>query len=485
MQYKCNSELYPFQRDTVERAKQFDGRCILALQMGLGKTLVALTYIIETESYPAIIVCPASLKYNWAEELWKHYNKRGIILYGTDPKKYGTLRLSNESVFIINYDILHGWLPELRRIHPSIVVFDECHYAKSLSARRTKACAELAMCTDKMLALSGTPMTSNPMELYPILNMIFKGHIVSRWKFMQRYTKYFDGHYGIKIYGTRNERELNTFLNNRCMIRYRTEDVLKDLPPFIRQTTLLEMTPSQKKEYEKLQNNFGLWLMERYPDRRVPRSDYAQLLSQFGYMKRTVAEWKIPAIIEQIQMFLDGNDGKLIVFGIHRKILDAIWDEFSKKNTKKSQLIVRIDGSTPLQVRSTSVHNFQTNPNTRLFLGQLVAAGTGLTLTASHHSLFTEVDFLPANHTQAEARNRRIGTTASGIVYNYILVKDSIEELVCNKLFEKQRAIDSIIDGKNESTSSFNLVRDLMRAQLNKFNVSFQGESDENKEKNG
>ncbi len=434
-------------------------------------TMCAITYIMETQSYPAIIVCPASLKYNWQQEFFKHYGKRSTILSGTDPDKYGELRLSAEQVFIINYDILYAWLPKLKAINPAVVVLDECHYVKSTTTRRTKACAELCMCADKMLALSGTPMTGTPMELYSILNMLLKGHIVSKWQFMNRYTTWYKSKFGIKINGTQNEEELNTFLKNRCMIRYKTEEVLKDLPPFNRQTTLLEMTKSQKAEYETLKNSFAEWMRRRYPDRRVPRSDYAQLLTQFGYMKRVVAEWKIPAIIEQIETFLNGNDGKLIIFGIHRKILDAVWKEFSTKNTKRTPLIVRLDGSTPMTERNEAVQEFQNNPRTRLFLGQLVAAGVGLTLTASHHTLFTEVDFVPSNHTQAEARNRRIGSEADFIHYNYLLMKDSIEELVCDKLFDKQQAIDRVIDGQEGTGSTFNLVSDLLRAEFSKFTI--------------
>ena len=477
MEYKCKTELFPYQRDTIERTKQFNGRCMLALEMGAGKSICAISYIIETASYPAIVVCPASLKYNWANEFVKHYGKRVTILSGTDPQKYGSLRLSGEQVFVINYDVLDAWVSVLKKLYPKILVLDECQYAKSTTSKRTKACAELAMVTDKLLALSGTPMTNNPVELYPILNMLFKGHIVSKWQFMNRYTNWHRTRYGIKIKSPRNEYELNTFLNNRCMIRYKTEEILKDLPPFIRQTTLLEMTDAQKNEYARLQESFSDWLVTKYPNRRVPRSDYAELLTRFGYMKRTVAEWKIPAIIEQIHMFLDGNEGKLIVFGIHKKILEAIWKEFSKKNNSKSApLIVRLDGSSSDRNRYDAVNDFQTKPNTRIFLGQLKAAGVGLTLTASNHTLFSEVDFVPSNHTQAEARNRRIGTAAHCIHYNYILMRDSIEESVCSMLFNKQQAIDRVIDGKQTTGSSFNLVSDLLRAQISKFGGKFEGD---------
>ena len=449
------STLYPFQRESVERAKGFGGRCLLALEQGLGKSLVAATYIMETKSFPAIVVCPASLKYNWAQEFHKHFNKRVQILSGTSPQKFGPLSRAGEKIFVINYDILHAWVPVLQALQPKILVLDESQMVKNSSARRTKACAQLAFQADKFLALSGTPMAGSPLELYTTLNMIFKGHIVSKWQFMNRYTSWYKGRFGVKITGPKNEPELNAFLNHRCMVRHKVEDVLPDLPPFVRQTTLLELSPSQRREYERLQHSFVQWLQERYPDRNVPRSDFAAVLSQFGYMKRQVAEWKLPSILEHIQNFIDGNDGKLLIFGIHKKILEPIWAAFAKQNKKSSPFIVSLDGETPALARHEAVHQFQTNPHTRLFLGQMIAAGVGLPLTASHNSLFTELDFSSTNHMQAEARNRRIGTTASFVHYNYLLMKDTIEEAVCAMLFRKQRAIDAIVDGKADSVGSF------------------------------
>ncbi len=473
-EYKLQSTLYPFQKDSVERVKELGGRCLLALEMGCGKSIIAINYIMETRSFPAIIVCPASLKYNWAQEFYKHYKKRVIILSGTDPKKYGPLACSGDKVFVINYDILHAWVPVLKLIHPEILVLDESQMIKTAGTRRTQACAFLAFQTPKFLALTGTPMAGNPLELYTTLNMIFKGHVVSKFEFMNRYTYWYKGRFGIKVKGPKNEHELNTFLRNRCMIRYKTEDVLPDLPPFVRQTTLLEMTATQKREYEKLQQEFAAWLKERYPQRRVPFSDHAAVMAQFGYMKRRVAEWKIPAIIESIQNFLDGDSGKLIVFGLHKRIMKPIWDTFSKQNKTNKPFIVMLDGETPELQRHEAVHQFQNNPATRLFLGQIQAAGVGLTLTAANHSLFAELDFSPITHEQAERRNLRIGTTASFVHYNYLIMRDSIEEYVASILFKKSQTIAQVIDGKavaeqKDSGDSFNLVSDLLRAQFNKF----------------
>ena len=476
MVVSAKTQLYPFQRDTVERAKGFDGRCLLALQQGAGKTVCAITYAMETCSFPAVIVCPASLKYNWANEFQKHYGKETVILSGTKPEKCRLLTTEGNPVYIINYDILHAWVPALLRLKPKLVVLDESQMAKHLEARRTKACVAMAYNSDRFLALSGTPMAGNPMELYPVLNMIFKGHFVSYYKFRDMYTKWFDGPYGVCITGPKNERALNEFLTNRCMIRYRVEDVLPGLPPFVRQTTLLDMTSTQRREYATMQDEFGRWLREKYPGRRIAPDASTAILAKLGYMKRQVATWKIPAIIEHVDNFIQNNDGKLIVFGLHRAILDSIWSKFQSRNKKNHPFMVRIDGSTPAERRNSAVQSFQNDPKTRVFLAQMIAAGTGLTLTASNHSLFSEVDFLPVTHTQAEARNRRIGSEASFIHYNYILMKDTIEEHVCNRLFERQRAIDTIVDGMgDDDAGSFNLVMDFISARFGDFEQTTGG----------
>jgi SWI/SNF-related matrix-associated actin-dependent regulator 1 of chromatin subfamily A len=129
------------------------------------------------------------MKYNWANELYKFYGKRAVILGGTDPKKFGLLTRSGDKVFIINYDVVDKWLHVLKVIDPEMLILDESQYIKTSTTKRTKACAELAYQARKFLALSGTPMMNSPIELYTTLNMIFKVRICSKWQFMNRYPK--------------------------------------------------------------------------------------------------------------------------------------------------------------------------------------------------------------------------------------------------------------------------------------------------------
>ena len=459
--YTAQTKLYPFQRASVERAKKLHGgRCFLAHEQGLGKTLMAITLIIETNSFPAVVVCPASLKNVWAAEFQRHYGKEVTVLNGRKPQD--PLPKDGDRVYILNYDIVSAWEQKLLELAPKVLILDECQKVKHRTTKWTKSCDALARASERFLALSGTPMTGNPADLYTTLSMIAKGRIINRREFMNRYTRWYTDHFGNeRVVGTKNAEELHNALRDYYMIRYKIDDVIKDLPPYVRQTTFIEMTREQRAEYQKMRDDFTRWLAEHYPNRRIPRSDMALVLSRLSAMRVRVAEWKVPLIKEAIDNFLESNDGKIIVFGLHHKLLDPLTDCYKTHGEPGKPLLVRLDGKTPQKKRAEAVDAFQ-NGSARVFLGQMNAAGLGLTLTAARHSLFAELDYLPTNHLQAESRTRRIGSEGSFIQYNYLVMKDTLEEAVAQRLFARQKAINRVIDGKNEEedakTDNFNVL---------------------------
>ena len=448
--YKAQTKLYPFQRESVERAKKLNGgRCFLAHEQGLGKTLMAITFTIETDSFPAVVVCPGTLKSVWAREFQRHYGKEVTVLNGRRPPQ-APLPKDGDRVYVLNYDIVCAWKEKLLELEPKVLILDECQKVKRHTTKWTKVCAELADASERFLALSGTPMTNNPADLYPTLSMIAKGHIISRWNYMCRYTRWYTDRYGNeRVTGTKNEEELHRALRDYYMIRYKIDDVIKDLPPYVRQTTFIEMTGEQRAEYLKMKADFLRWLAEHYPDRRIPRCDIALVLSRLSAMRMRVAEWKVPFIKETLDNFLDSNEGKIIVFALHHKLLDPLTDCFKNSGKPNKPLLVRLDGKTPQKKRAEAVDAFQNGP-ARVFLGQMNTAGLGLTLTAARHSLFAELDYLPTSHLQAESRTRRIGSEGSYIQYNYLVMKDTLDEAVAQRLFARQKAINQVIDGSSE-----------------------------------
>ncbi len=167
------TKLYPYQKRGVLRIERFGGRVLLSDAMGLGKTIQALTWLKRfrkrRKTLPAIVVCPASLKWNWEIETLKHIGVQADILEGVNPPK----RFRPQSkLIILNYDILKAWLPVLKSWDPQTVVLDECHYAQNRSTQRSKAARNLCESVPYVLALSGTPLTNRPAELWSVLNLI-------------------------------------------------------------------------------------------------------------------------------------------------------------------------------------------------------------------------------------------------------------------------------------------------------------------------
>jgi SWI/SNF-related matrix-associated actin-dependent regulator 1 of chromatin subfamily A len=319
----------------------------------------------------------------------------------------------------------------------------------------------LAKIVPHFIGISGTPMTNHPLELYPVLNMILgdKG-IESRREFSDRYSKIVSTRAGFQYKGTRRLPELHRRLLKTCMIRRLTEDVLPDLPDKTRQTIPVTLPDANMREYREMNVAFGDWYKEKFPDKKL-RKHAMLVLTKLGYMKRAVAEWKLPFIYDWIDSFFDQSEEKLVVFGLHRRILDGIVQRYVSRGTKQNPFVVKIDGEIDMRTRQTAVDLFQTNKDTKLFVGQMRAAGVGITLTAAHHALFAECDFVPAVHAQAEDRLRRL-TQKNHVLCTYLVANNTIEFHVCDILQQKQVTFQTVMDGGRQ-VDNFNMVQELLK----------------------
>jgi SNF2 family DNA or RNA helicase len=463
------------QLDGITAIEQFDGRALIADEQGVGKSLTALGYIFKHNLFPAVIVTPASLKLNWVGEIKQHFPNKDSstikVLSGTKPTGLSIGEQSPERgwIYIINYDIMTHWEKVFTAMNPKIIVCDESAALKNPSAKRTKTMLRLAHHCDKFLAMTGTPLQNNPLELYPTIHMIFKGNCMKYHEFRSRYCIMQERQFGRRralIYlGPRNTVELHNLLKAKCMLRRKANEVLT-LPPYTRSTLVYEMTSAQRKEYESMENDFINWLTGTYPDRNVPRSEFAAILTQCGYLKRECAKWKIPSALDWIDTFLENNpDKKLLIFAIHKAMIASVVEHYTKKRVG----IVSITGETKMENRQLAVDRIQNDPKTRLFIGNIHAAGTGLTMTRAAYTLFLELDFVPANHFQAERRNYRLGQEERVFWYYYV-VKSSIEEKICRILTSKDNTNEQIIEGNFEAhASTFNLLKEIMPEKFKGF----------------
>lgn len=428
---------FPYQARGVRRMTKFGGRALLADEMGLGKSLQALRFYLENKAIcsPCVVICPASLKYNWERECMKHIGVRAEVCEGrslTVPK----LKLKHR-VLIINYDILSAWLPYLLELDPQLIILDECHYIKNRGAQRTKNVRKLCYYCPHIIAISGTPLTNRPSELWPVLNVLLPDHYKSFMSFAWKYCKPRRKPWGWEFKGATNLKELHTELRSVCMIRRLKSQVLKDLPSKIR--CVVRLPIEDRKQYKMAEKDFVRWLAKNKPT-KANKAARAQALVRVGYLRRLAAELKMKSVLTWVQDFFSASEGKLVVMGVHKSILKQIKEAYPKNKS------VLVNGEVVGRKRQEAVDIFQTKPLTRLFIGNIAAAGVGLNLTAASCMAFCELPWTPAELNQGEDRLHRIGQTSSVTCY-YLIAEGTIEEDQCKILQKKQQVLESVLDG--------------------------------------
>lgn len=426
---------YPFQERGIRRISKFRGRVLLADEMGLGKSLQSLVWARDNGAFPAIIVCPASLKYNWEHEVNIHINMEAQVLEGkTPPRRRGFLR--RQQIVIINYDILGAWLPYLLDMDPELVIGDEIHYCKNGRAQRTKNMRQLCKRIPNVIAISGTPLTNRPAELWTILNMVRPDLYPSFLPFACRHCKPRRTPWGWEYKGAERLDELHTNLKNTMMIRRRKSQVLKDLPPMSENVVLLPI--KNRREYDSALHNFLGWLATKSKV-KAQRAAAAERLVKVGYLKRLAAELKLDSVCEWVDSFLESSSEKLVLFGIHKQFLSTLRQRY------KSQSVL-IDGSVTGKDRHRKVRLFNNKKRVRILFGNMQAAGVGLNLTASRTVALAELGWTPGEHNQAKDRVHRIGQTRAATCY-YLIAKGTIEEDLYKLTKKKQETLDEVLDG--------------------------------------
>lgn len=449
-----HSVLKPFQKEGVRAIRALNFRALLADEQGLGKTIQALFVLFKRPDLrPAFIIAPASLKYNWQAEAKLHFNQHIEVLEG---RKASAKRIDPEGIYVLNYEIAFAWREVIRYRQAKAVIFDEAHKIKNPETQQSRAVLHISKTVKMALALSGTPMTNRPIELWPTLNVVRPDLFPSREKFAWRYCKPVYTRWGWQYTGATRMKELNTILKENLMIRRLKEDVLPELPA--KQRRVIPFRLSSYKEYNRAQNQFLEWLKNIDPV-KAKRAKKSQGLTKVGYLLRLVSELKRQWVVSWIRDFLEDGDSKLVTFTCHTAVVDTLLKEFKNE-------VVYIDGRvTRPQERQKAVRLFQTNPTKRLFVGNVHAAGTGLTLTASSHVAFLDLPHTPGDLAQAEDRVHRIGQK-NKVTIHYLITLDTMEEKLCSIIQSKSKVLSAIMDS-GESAQDIDIYSELITSLKN------------------
>lgn len=432
--------LFPFQIAGVRFLEARNGRAVIADDMGLGKTIQAIGYLaLHPELRPALIVSPASVKRNWGNEIkkWMNLPEKIAFLEGRTP----SAALPEASIYIIGWDVLANWTPVLETAGIRVMVADEAHYAKNMKSQRSRAFLQLAAKIERVIPMTGTPVTNRPAELFPLLTAVDSQRWSSWFKFAKLYCNARYNGWGWDFSGASNLEELHRVIKP-YVLRRNKRDVLTDLPQKIRASVVMEFDPAVRTRYNRAIQDAR---------ERIPKASQAEKLTLIEYTKQAAVAAKLPAAIEWIENFIESGE-KLIIFAIHRDVIAALAERFSGR-------CVVMTGDTPQNKRQELVDQFQTDENIRLFIGNIRAAGVGITLTAASNVAFLEFPWTPGDIIQAEDRCHRIGQTESVTAW-YLIAEGTIDEDIVDLLNEKAKIIDAIQDGKPVS-GEFGILDDL------------------------
>ena len=440
--------LFPFQRTGVAFVESRNGRALIADEMGLGKTAQAISWLrLHPELRPVVVVCPASIKINWEREfrMWGMKDEKIQIISG---KKNGYDLVGQ--IIIINYDILTSWLEPLVAYNPKVVIMDECHYARNSSALRTKAAKRLAKKISHVIALSGTPIVNRPIEFFNSINMIRPDVFPSFWRYAQEFCGAKWNGFGWDFTGATNTDKLHRLLTETIMVRRRKQDVLTDLPAKIHSVVPFEI--DNREEYKRASGNIIAWILQNEGKEKADKASQAEVLVEFEKLKQLAVQGKMEAIKEWVEDFLESGE-KLVVFATHTATLNALQTLFPKVS-------VRLDGSTNQKSRQEAVDRFQTDEKIRLFLGNVKAAGVGITLTAASNVAFVELPWTPGDFEQAADRLHRIGQKDTVNVWT-LVAQDTVEEDIAIIIGGKQKVLAAILDGRevNQDTVLSELIK--------------------------
>lgn len=423
--------LEPFQRAGVRYALR-QRRTFLADEQGLGKTIQALAAIEADEAFPAVVVCPASLKLNWDREARKWLPHRSVaVLNGRHDRGWGAA--AGAEVVILNYDILDAHLARLSSRGIRAGVFDESHYAKEPRAKRTKAALALADAVAPeglRLALTGTPILNRPKEL------------VAQLRLIDRLDDFGSGARLSRRFSRAEQRErLHWHLRAHGYVRRLKCDVLSQLPA--KRHVTVPVPLDNDTEYRLAERDVIAWLRSlpldlRTLEAKVANALRSEQLARLNYLRRLAARGKVRTALAWIEEFLHSGEA-LVVFAQHREIQRALCERFAGA--------AHILGDDSLPAREDAVTAFQAADGPQLVVCSLQAASQGLTLTRASNVAFLELDWTPARLEQAEDRCHRMGQRDAVTVYS-LLAADTIDETMAKLLAHKRGIIAAVTDGR-------------------------------------
>ncbi len=444
------TELRPYQLDGIAFAVS-RGRSILADDMGLGKTLqgigVAELLVREARISKVLIICPASLKAQWRQEIRDFSERDGQLVLGSARER--AEQYDNECLFTIcNYEQILRDIKAIEEVSWDLIILDEAQRIKNWETKTSRTIKELD--SRYALVLTGTPLENRLEELYNIVSFVDNQHIGPAYQFLNKHRIVDEKG---KVLGYKNLEELRRLLSALLLRRTRAE-VLSELPP--RQTEVIKIPPTEEQlDIDAGQRNIiSTILGKKYvTEMDLLRLQKALLVARMAADGTFLVDKQTPHYSSKLDTLREllpdllEEERKIIVFSEWTTMLDLIEQEAIPAGTG----FVRLDGSVPQKKRASLVKQFSENAECRLIL-MTNAGATGLNLQAADTVLNIDLPWNPALLEQRIGRAHRMGQTRPVQVY-LLVTADTIEDKMLITLGAKKELFQETLESGAEEDS--------------------------------
>lgn len=457
-----NAELRPYQKDGFKWINEitdlgFGG--VLADDMGLGKTLQIIAFLLSQKKSKSIVVVPTSVIYNWMDEFEKFAPSIRVgLVHGSKSKRDKVLRDFKRGLGIKveeenlkeksyeKYDVLlttYGTLKNDEKAYENLS-FDYCIIDEAQNIKNPAAQATLSVKNIKSrcnIALTGTPIENNLMELWSIFDFVMPGYLFTKERFRERF-----------ILDESNLSELKSLITPFILRRLK-EDVLSELPEKLEKKYLVEMKGKQKQLYSFYVKAIKNQLNENKSSEKSGRDK----INLFDYLTKLREICLDPSlvvpdytggsskltVVKEIVKDASESGKKILLFSQFTSVLQKIEEDFKKEDIS----YLYLDGGTSAKDRVERVKKFNEDSNIKVFLISLKAGGVGLNLTSASMVIHFDPWWNPAVEDQATDRAHRFGQENKVEVIK-LVAKDTIEEKIVLMQEDKRELIQSLMDGK-------------------------------------
>jgi len=442
-------KLFDYQKEGVIFSL-FKSSNIIADEMGLGKTIQAITTaVLKKEIYNlnrTFIICPASLKHQWKQEIEKFCYEKAEIIEGNRDERRKIYNKSDAFFLIANYEAVMRDITTIYNDPPDMIILDEAQRIKNYDTKTSHAVK--AIPRKHALVITGTPLENKLLDLYSIMNFIDPEVLAPQWEFSMNHC-YFDKSKKNKITGYYNLQKLHERLSNH-IIRREKKDVLKQLPALQEVTVPIELHPFQYDMHAGYAKSLASFINKKhktlYDMQRIQQiltsmrmvCDSSYLVDKESNYSPKLDELRI-ILLEKLDII--NQKKKVIIFSEWKTMLKLIGNMLETNNISYTTL----SGDIPVKKRGHLIEEFKNNPDCLIFLST-EAGGTGLNLQFTDTVINFDLPWNPAKKNQRIGRINRIGQKSDSITAINLVALNSIESRIAEGIILKQELFNAVLN---------------------------------------